>query len=112
MSTSCSWASVAILLFSISFAIAPLFDCDADWLPRCQSECAPQFVSFVVALLTVVLAVHTAFAAFYESTKRSQAQDPTIQRILRKCRKKLWARTLLLFSFVIALMALGMLLRT
>lgn len=89
-------ASGTILLMSLVFA-SPLLDID--------EFCPLPFLDVVATLLTVMLGVHTAFIACYESTKpNSRITDPDIQRGLQGFRQKLWTHALLLFSLVIAVL--------
>ena len=90
-------ASAAILLISFVFAAGSVIGASGlHPLP---------FLDVVATLLTVMLGVHTAFIACYESTKpNSRITDPDIQHGLQGFRQKLWTHALLLFSFIIAVM--------
>lgn len=89
-------ASGAIFLISLTFAAGSL---------RGASLHSSPFLEVIATLLTVILGVHTAFIACYESTKpSSRILDPDILRGLQDFRQKLWTHALLLFSFIIALM--------
>lgn len=91
-------ASGTMLLMSLVFATGPLFN-DID------EFCPLPFLDVVATLLTVMLGVHTAFIACYESTKpNSRITDQDIQRGLQGFRQKLWTHALLLFSLVIAVL--------
>ena len=90
-------ASGAMLLISLVFAAYSL-------LPK--SRLSPlSFLDVVATLLTVMLGVHTAVIACYESTKpSSRISDSGILRRLLGFRQKLWTHALLLFSCTIAVM--------
>ena len=92
-------ASGTMFLMSLAFAATPLFDEGIDGF------CPLPFLDVVATLLTVILGVHTAFIACYESTKpNSRITDPDIQCRLQGFRQKLWTHALLLFSLVMAVL--------
>lgn len=93
-------ASGAMLLMSLAFAAGSMagsvLEDIGGFLP---------FLDVVATLLTVILGVHTAFIACYESTKpNSRITDPDIQCRLQGFRQKLWTHALLLFSLVMAVL--------
>lgn len=97
------FASGAVLLTSLAFAVCSLAG-------KARSNPLPElsplpFLEAVSTLLTVVLGVHTAFIACYESTKpNNRISDQDILRGLQGFRQKLWTHALLLFSFIIVVM--------
>lgn len=85
-------ANIALLIISIVLAI------------RSIAQAAP-FLGIVSTLLTVLLAVHTAFIACYESTNPGiRIVDENIQSYLRYFRRLLWVNALMLFATVVLMM--------
>ena len=85
-------ANIALLIISIVLAI-------------CSIAQAAHFLGIVSTLLTVLLAIHTAFIACYESTNPGvRIVDENIQSHLRYFRELLWVNALVLFASVVLMM--------
>ena len=66
------------------------------------------FLNAIWSLLTLLLAVHTALLAIYESTKPSDRMSGQIRQILQTFRERLWSCALSLFASVILLILCGL----
>lgn len=92
-------ASTATILFVSVVLALTIFSAEHQFQPSSFFE----LLEVVLSLLTVLLVIHTAFIACYESSNPDERKmnDPNIQSGLRDFRVRLWGSALRLFVFIV-----------